>query len=149
MFKTTRNTCITISAFLIGILIGASALAYLLVTKVPMPIMPHLLSASTSLTPACIAVLAVSLIWKPLQMAVAPIVGLAGIALPFDFAFACLLGFIDDAVLRGIIVLLFLSAAGMLIAMLGAMPRRLNSTVALEAQMNADKHQHAAAGADQ
>jgi len=124
MFKTTRITCITISTFLVGILIGATALAYLLITKVPMPIVPHLLSASTSLTPACIAVLAASLVWKPLQIAVAPIVGLAGLAVPFDFAFACLLGLFDDAVLRAIVVLLFLSAAAMLFAILGSLPPR-------------------------
>jgi hypothetical protein len=114
-----------------------------------MPIMPHLLSASTSLTPACIVVLAVSLVWKPLQLAVAPIVGLAGIALPFDFAFACLLGFFDDVVLRGIVILLFLCAAGMLLSILGSMPLRPTSTAAVETQIGADKPQPSVTGAGQ
>lgn len=114
MFNVTRITRITISAGLVGILIGCTAIAHSLVTKSPVPFVPIALSASASITPACIALLVTSLFWKPLQLVIAPVLLLAGVALPFDIAFACVLGLFDDFVLRGIIGILFVSTAALL-----------------------------------
>lgn len=114
MFNATRITRITISAGLVGILIGCTAIAHSLVTKSPVPFVPIALSASASITPAFIALLVASLFWKPLQRVIAPVLLLAGVALPFDIAFACVLGLFDDVVLRGIIGILFVSTAALL-----------------------------------
>jgi hypothetical protein len=134
MFNITRITRITISAGLVGILIGCTAIAHSLVTKSPVPFVPIALSASASITPAFITLLVASLCWKPLQRVIAPVLLLAGVAIPFDIAFACVLGIFDDVVLRGIIGVLFVSTAALLAGVMKTKSGLVKSIASHDAQ---------------
>ncbi|MDF9779143.1 hypothetical protein [Pseudomonas baetica] len=120
MFNTTRTTRITINSLLVGILIGCTAVANLLVTKGPTPFVPIALAVNASLTPACIALAVISLFWKPLQRVIAPVLFFAGAAVPFDVAFACLLGMFDETVLQLVVGLLFVGASTLLAWIIGS-----------------------------
>ncbi|MGF7110634.1 hypothetical protein [Pseudomonas laurylsulfatiphila] len=120
MFNSTRTTRITISSLLIGILIGCTAVAHLLVTKAPTPFVPIALAMNASLTPACISLAVISLFWKPLQRVIAPVLFFAGVALPFDVAFACLLEMIDETALKLIVGVLFVVASTLLAWLIGS-----------------------------
>ncbi len=123
MFKATRTTRITISSSLVGILIGCTAVAHLLVTKGPSPFIPIALAVNASLTPACIALALISLAWKPLQRVIAPVLFFAGAAVPFDVAFACLLGLFDETILKLVVGLLFVGASTLLAWIIGSAQR--------------------------
>lgn len=124
MFKATRTTRITISSLLVGILIGCTAVAHLLVTKGPTPFVPIALAVNASLTPACISMAVISLFWKPLQRVIAPVLFFAGAAVPFDVAFACLLGVFDETVLKLVVGLLFVGASTLLAWIIGSEHKR-------------------------
>lgn len=120
MFNATRTTRITISSLLVGILIGCTAVAHLLVTKGPTPFVPIALAVNASLTPACISLALISLFWKPLQRVIAPVLFFAGAAMPFDVAFVCLLGMIDETVMKLIVGLLFVGGLTLLALIIGS-----------------------------
>lgn len=127
MFNLSRGTWFSITMFPLGMLLGAGGIAYLLVSELPLPHAAQIIAWSGLFSPVCIILLLVSRVFTSARILLAPLLLIAGLAVPMDFAFACLLGWLNEPMLRGAIGLIFLLAAGLIAIPVNISRRSMNA----------------------
>lgn len=96
MERLTPYGRFAVSCFAVGSLVGTLAIGYLMLTPSPAPIGPKAISYAGAVSPACIIALVMACTVRSMSWLLAPIVLIGGLAVPLDFAFACLLGFLSE-----------------------------------------------------
>lgn len=129
MFNLSRYIWLSISMFPLGMLLGAGGIAYLLVSELPLPHAAQFIAWTGLFSPVCVVLLLVSRVFPSARILLAPLLLIAGLAVPMDFALACLLGWLSEPMLRGAIGLIFLFAAGLIAIPLNVSRWAINSEV--------------------
>lgn len=120
MFRLTSYSWFSICCFAGGVLLGSIAIGYLTLSQSPVPLGAQVISLSMAISPVCLGGLFLSILVPAFRWLLAPVLFLGGVAIPLDFAFACLLGFADERTLQfAIAVLMALSMVALAILLEG------------------------------
>lgn len=100
MFRLTSYSWFSMCCFAGGVMLGSIAIGYLTLSQSPVPLGAQVIALSMAISPVCLGALILSLLVPAFRWLLAPVLFLAGMAIPMDFAFACLLGFTDERALQ-------------------------------------------------
>lgn len=106
MQRLTPYGWFSVTCFVAGVLLGSLAIGFMLLTSSPVPIGATLIAFAVAFSPVCLMALLISRIIPMMGWLLAPSLTMAGLAVPLDFAFACLLGSMSERALQLTIVAL-------------------------------------------
>lgn len=114
--------------FTVGSLVGSLVIGYLMLTPSPLPVGPTVISFVGAVSPACIIALVIARSVRSMSWLLAPTLLIGGLAVPLDFAFACLLGFLSERGLQMTIAgLLMISMVALAVALERTLIRSLTN----------------------
>lgn len=118
MERLTPYGRIAVICFTVGTLVGSLAIGYLMFTPSPIPVGATVIAFAGAVSPVCIIVLVIACAVRSMSWLLPPTLLIGGLAVPLDFAFACVLGFLSERGLQmTIAVLLTVSVIGLAIAL--------------------------------
>lgn len=128
MTTPTQTSRFSVACFLAGLMTGSCATTYLLNTQSPVPIGGTAIAFAAAASPACIVSLLVGRLVPHMAFLLPPMLLMGGFAVPLDCAFACMLGWIGQPTLQGVVVC-FASLAAVALAALVEPPKHLLKTL--------------------
>lgn len=110
MERLTPYGRFAVICFTVGTLVGSMAIGYLMLTPSPVPLGTSLIAYAGAVSPVCTIALVIARTVPSMSWLLAPTLLIGGLAVPLDFTFACLLGFLSERALQMAIAFLVMAS---------------------------------------